>query len=482
MEISIELAAFAAIGSIVFALKKWAFKGDFFNPGLIYALVNSLFLIVFAFGPYTYLGKIEPSYYLGYVVIIFAFVGGVAWGEKSKTKSNFKDILIKKKPLYILGILVIAPLLLQAALSGVLSGNLSLEEAARNNLERAASLQANREDVNLPSYISTNLFKSFTELTTAIFLANIVQKKGWSKSVFLGLWIFATIISSFAQNSRTILFMSILSLIIPLYTVEKSKFFTWFKEKDAFKTLFQKNFKRVTVVIVLIPLLVVIMTNARSSVKGTGNAVTKSRTEVLESAYLAKKKPWFYDTSRDLPPSLVDPISELAMYAGGTVASGGVISRLAIDTQQHTWGLRYFYIFHRVISQLGLDAGFSDLARGNYYKVSELAMKEMPIIKAGWFSDPGNLILDFGYIGGAIASLANGWLMGWMYSRFPENCPVLRSTVTSVLALAMLLSPAFNFFGGDLYRLITFGFLVYLVITRYRKNKKKPNYNKLTRT
>jgi hypothetical protein len=479
MEISIELAAFAAIGLIIFALKKWAFKGDFFNPGLIYAIVNSLFLIVFAVGPYIYLGKIEPSYYLAYVVIIFAFVGGVSWGEKSKTKTNFKDFFIKKKPLYILGILVIVPLIIQAALSGVLSGDLSLEEAAKNNLERAASLQANKTEVNLPNYIATNLFKSFTELTTAIFLANIVQKKGWTKSVFLGLWIFAAIISSFALNSRTILFMSILSLIIPLYTVEKSKFFIWLKEKDALKTLLQKNLKRVIVVIILIPLLVVVMTNARSSVKGSSNVITKSRTEFLESAYVAKKKPWFYNTVRDLPPSLVDPIAELSMYAGGTVASGGVISRLAIDTERHTWGLRYFYIFHRVISQLGLDAGFSDYARNNYFKVSELTIKEMPIVKAGWFSDPGNLILDFGYIGGAIASLANGWLMGWMYSRFPETCPILRSTVTSVLALAMLLSPAFNFFGGDLSRLITFSFLLYLVVTRYRKKRK--NYNKLTR-
>jgi hypothetical protein len=477
MEISIEVAALAAIGLIIFAIKTWLLKGDLFNPGLIYAIINSLFFVVFAFGPYTYLGKIEPAYYLAYVAIIYAFVGGIFWGEKTPTKSHFKDLNLKRKNLYLLAVLVIVPILAQAVLSGVVSGDVSLEEAARSNLERAARVQANRENVNLISHISKNVLQSFVEIATGIFIANIIQKKGWSKVLFLSLWILASIINSLALNSRTILLMSVLTFIIPIYTIEKSKLFTWFKEKAALKTLFRKNLKRILIFLIIVPLLVTVISNARSSVRDTRNStVNESRVQFLEMAYVAKKKPWFYSFSRDLPESLVAPVSELSMYAGGTVASGGVISRIANTTEIHTWGLRYFSVFHRILSNFGIDGGFSDWARDNFYKVTEITMREMPIVKAGWFSDPGNLILDFGYVGGVIASLFNGWVIGWLYSRFPETTPVLRSMVISVLAIAMLLSPAFNYFGGDLYRFITFSFLMHMVITRYRKKRKRSNY------
>ncbi len=474
MDGNLELVAIASIGLIIYAIKKWALKGEIFHPGLIYTLVNSLFFIVFVFGPYEYRVKLDSIYSYIYVLVNITFIIGLIWGEKIKSKVYFKDIIIKANKLYVLALIVIAPLVLQAFVSGLLSGDLSFQDTAKNNLTRAAMSQANKDNVNLFNYIFTNLFSSFTVIATSIFLANLFQKKRKSKYFLLGAWIFGSIVAAILDNSRTLLFMSLLTLIIPIYLVQKNEIFAFLSKKAALKNLLNKNLKNIVIIIFTIALLVTFLSNLRSSVR-TAGAAKESRVQVLEEAYQAVKKDWFFPFAKNSPESLFTPVAELSMYAGGTVASGGVIARISTTTEMHTLGLRYFFVFHRLLSQTALDGGFSDFARGNLDKVSALTAREMPIVRAGWFSDPGNLILDFGYLGAPIAALINGVIIGWAYSRFSDSSPVLKSTATSILSIPMLITPAMNFFGADLSRLFNFVFLIYLYLTRSRKTKKRRN-------
>jgi hypothetical protein len=167
---------------------------------------------------------------------------------------------------------------------------------------------------------------------------------------------------------------------------------------------------------------------------------------------------------------VADTIAEMSMYTGGTVASGGVISRIASETELHTWGLRNFFVFHRVLAQLRLDAGFSDEARENYYIIKDRAIREMPAILTGWLGEPGNWIIDFGYLGAPIASLIVGGIVGWMYGRLATAGPIIHSAATSVFALAMLISPSISFFGTFFSNSISFLiFLYYLRKNSYRR-------------
>ena len=209
----------------------------------------------------------------------------------------------------------------------------------------------------------------------------------------------------------------------------------------------------------LLLLITIIITNVRTEVRSDIKSKDKQKYEYIEYLYRAKQRQWFSSVTDSLPESIVNPIAELSMYAGGTVATGGVTSKIVSEKGWHTWGLRNYFIVHRVLSQLKLDAGLSDIARQNWIKVKNKASLEIPIIESGWISDPGNFIADFGYIGAPLASLITGLLIGWMYSRYFYSGPIINSAVTSILAVPMLLTPALNFFSIHISNSISFLFL-----------------------
>jgi hypothetical protein len=236
---------------------------------------------------------------------------------------------------------------------------------------------------------------------------------------------------------------------------------------------FIKKYKFVIVSLILIVILLIfIMTNIRSEVVSEirqDSMRKEKRYEFISSLYKAQKKAWFSSVSKNLPETIVNPIAELSLYAGGTVATGGVTSRIVSDTGWHTWGLRNFFTIHRILSQLNLDGGFSDSCRENFQKVQKKAFLEVPAILSGWLGDPGNAILDFGYLGALLASLCTGWLIGWMYGCFFQSDSTIQATALSILTIPMLITPAYNFFSIDLSNSLNFiGLFLYVLFNSRR--------------
>jgi hypothetical protein len=453
MEIHIELAAFALIGLIVYTYNQWAVKGDFLNPAIIYALINGGMFIVFAFGPYVYKVNIPWYYYYLYVLITIAFVIGIRLGEKKNKKWIIKDIKLNRKQLFFLSTIVLLPIILQLVSSGIFSGEFTLEDTAFNRLDRIESQAIKKSrGVNLVEYILSTFLATVTPILATIFLASSLLARRY---LFILIYFISILIISILGNSRTLLLKNILLFIIPYFIIEKNRLRLSLRDlkfkllKKKVKLIIIKNIKIIFPVAIIVLFIIPLITNIRSEV--VTNLRQDSKDEkygFIENLYVAEKKAWFSSASKTLPENLVNPVAELSLYAGGTVASGGVISRIASETGWHTWGLRYFFSIHRILAQLKLDVGFSDSCREAWYKLYKNAMWEVPAIGAGWLGDPGNIIVDFGYFGAPLVSLITGWLIGWMYSRFSNSGSVIQSIAVSVLSVPMLISPAFNFFGS----------------------------------
>ena len=473
----INLAAFASIGLIIYSLKKWAFKGNFFHPGLVYALINAGFFVAFVYGPYIYSIQIPWIYYYSYALITIAFIVGIRLGETQKRRKWVKDIKLTSTQLWVLMLIVLVPLSLSVLESGILFGSFSLEGAAQDNLYRAASGQQNQEEVNIIKYAINQLLLSTSAISTSIFLATFIQKK---KYLFGLVWFSLTLLIAIIANSRTVLILNGLILLISFYITKKEQILnrlsvTTLKHKTR---KFYKNFRRIVIAIILVlALITVIITNVRTQVRSdTVQGGENLKYEIIEIAYQAKKKQWFLLASQTFPDSVINPLAELSLYAGGTVATGGAVADIVAETGLHTWGLRNFFVVQRVLSQLGLDAGFSDIARENWIKVQNETSKKIPAVRSGWLSDPGNLILDFGYIGAPLASLTTGVLIGWMYSRFYNSGPVIQATATCILTLPMVLTPALHFFSLNISNSINFLFLLCFFMSRSTKKRHQNTY------
>ena len=464
----INLAALILIGLIFYSIKTWFFKGNFFHPGLIYSFINGLIFLIFAFGPYIYKVDISWSYYYLYAFITIAFVLGTRLGEKKKNKRLVKDITLNKKQLWLLAAIIVVPIVLNSLDLGILSDDFSLQDTAANKFHRTNLNSQQREaGVSTVRYLASNLIESFTVIATSIFLANSFRMKKYLPIVA---WLSLILLVSVLLNSRTTLIRSFLFFIIPWYATRKYQVGKIKISKKKLKILFKKTTKMVIPVLLLVIVLTVVITNVRTEVRSTFKQKAKNQKyEYIEVLYRAEQKQWFSLATNVLPEQVVNSIAELSMYAGGTVATGGVTSKIVSETERYTWGLRNYFIVHRVLSQLGLDAGFSDTSRENWIKTKSKVIREIPAAESGWFGDPGNWLVDFGYIGAPLASFATGAIIGWMYSRFYSSGPVINSIVACVFAFPMLITPAYNFFSIATSNSISFLVLLYYLMTNSKK-------------
>ncbi|HEY9811609.1 MAG TPA: oligosaccharide repeat unit polymerase [Halomicronema sp.] len=470
MSLNVLIPSCLLIGLIIFSIKKWAFKGEIFHPALIYTLVNAGMFVIFAFGPYIYTSSISPIYYYVYAFSIIAFVTGIVWGELSKSKTFHTDIKLNAKQLSFLYLFVLSLRIFELVRIGI-SSNFSLEDAAANRLYQGALAAESTEAPNVAALLLSTFDFSATQIATTIFVAFAYQRKKYVEMAIV--FIVFTLLALF-QNSRTLLFYNFFMLLIPIYTLIKDKT----SLANLFKEVFIKNSKKIFIGLMIFTVVILVLTNTRSGVLEESlqkNQSEQQRNELFEKIYSAKKKDWFalaLDSS-DLSPSVVNPLIELSLYSGGTVASGGVTSRIATDTGLNTWGLRNYFVFHRILAQLRLDGGFSEAMRDHYYEIRDRAILEIPAILTGWLGEPGNWIMDFGYLGAPIASAITGWIIGWMYGRLFQAGPVLYGCATCVFAFAMLLSPSISFFGTFFSNSFSFFFFLwYLSNKRFRKKLK----------
>lgn len=462
-QVHIYISAFSLIFLILYCFFKWALKGEIFHPGLIYSFINGVFFIIFAFGPYFYNTEIDWSYYYMYAFITIAFIVGIVCGETGKSKKLVKDITLNRKQFSILYLVAVIPMVL-LLISLAISTNLNLEEAAAKKVLETAQAQSN--GANLIEYAITSLIISFNQIVPTVFLTYAFKAK---KYIPIAVWLLVVLGVALLQNSRTFLVFTLLLLLISVYTAIKSR-----SQKTSFSlkqllTLIKKNRFKIVSIIAIILLLIGIMTNARTKVRSeTKIGASDQAYEFLEKIYRAQQKQWFSDAILKVPSGSISTVTELSLYAGGTVASGGVTTRIVSETGLHTWGLRNFFVFHRILSQLRLDSGVSDEARENFIKVMAKSTPEVPALLSGWLGSPGNFIMDFGYFGAPIGSLTMGWLIGWLYSSLSCSGTVINATVTSVFAMAMLLTPATNVFG--IFLPSSFNFFILLLYKLTQKS------------
>jgi hypothetical protein len=470
-QIHIYIPTLALICLIFYSFIKWGLKGQIFHPALIYSCINGGFLIVFAFGPYFYAVEINVIYYYMYAFITIAFIVGIVLGEAGKTGKAVKDITLNRQQFFFLYFITLMPILLILIQLGI-STKFNLEEAAAARLLSAAKSQ---NESNLVHYAFMSLIISFTQLLPTIFLTYGFKSK---KYITIALWLSVILGVALLQNSRTLLIFNLFLLIIPYYTVIQTNYKKTYRKKYFYLKniliLIKNNMFKIVSILLILLILIVIQTNTRSQVRSETTVGAGNQTyQLVEQLYRAEKKQWFQSWLAQAPASSVDTVAELSLYAGGTVASGGVIARIATDTGLYTWGLRNFFVFHRFLAQLRLDGGLSNIGRDNFLKVRESAFEEIPAVLSGWFGDPGNLILDFGYVGAPVASLITGWLVGWLYGSLCRSGVVINATATSVFAMAMLLTPSVNIFGLFLSNSINFFVLLLYLLTQKSALPKK---------
>lgn len=468
------ISAVSLIILILYCFWKWTRKGEIFHPGFIYALINGGFFIVFAFGPYFYDTQVDLSYYYIYAFITIAFIIGIVCGETGTRKKLVKDITLNRKQFSILYLIAVIPMILLLLSLGRSTG-FNLEEAAAKRVLETA--QAQNNGANLVQYTITSLIISFNQILPTIFLTCAFRTKRY---VPIAVWLLSAFGIALLQNSRTFLVFTLFLLVIPSYTVIKSRYTTIRFSLQQLLKLIKKNRIKILSVLAVILLLIGIMTNARTKVRIETRTSDSDRTyELLESIYRAEQKEWFSEVLLKVPSKSISTLTELSLYAGGTVASGGVTTRIVTETGLHTWGLRNFFVFHRILSQLRLDAGLSDEARKNFIAVMAKATLEVPALLSGWLGSPGNFIMDFGYFGAPIGAFSMGWLIGWLYSSLSGSGPVINATVTSALAMAMLLTPATNVFGIFLPNFFNFFILLIYKFTQKSSSRQIRGVNKI---
>lgn len=449
MDNNILITGIGASLLLIFSFRKWARKGDIFHAGFIFSLINFGFFIIFAFGPYEYFFNLHWSYYYMYILIGYMFLLGIDWGEKKGKKLTVKEIQISSTQLFILYILFLLTGAITIYNSNLL-GNYSLQEAAADRLE-----QVNQEatKVNVGSFILAKIKVSFTNIVATLVTAYaIYERKNYIRIMLV--FILLTIEAVFT-NARTSFVLGLVLIFVTTYTILKEQGFVNFS-----KIKWSKNFKFTIPGLILTVLVIGMMTNVRSSVIASEYSVPY---EYIESTTNLKRKPWFNKFANSQPVFLVNPIAEISIYAGSTVAHGGLVADVAIDSNLRTWGLRNFFSIHRILAQLGLDAGISSIAVDNYSNLITKAEAYLPPIRYSWWGFPANLIVDFGYIGAPLASLFTGWLIGWIYGCISHSVIILKSISYSLILLSIILTPAFGPFS-DFTNFTTLSLLICYIL------------------
>lgn len=433
---------------LLFAFRKWVLKGELFHPGFIFCLINSGFFIVFAFGPYSYGFNLEISYYYMYVLISYTFVLGIIWGGAKGKKKVVKDIKISYLQLWVIYILLIA--ILSARLSNLVSNGITLESGVDNRAEQIEQIQS---QLNITAFIILIIEVSYIRLSSAIVTAySVGQRKRYLRIAFLAVLL---ALNGVFINSRTSFLIGLLPILISIYSVLEDQGVI-----DFTKIKWSKNFKFTVPIIISIIVAIGILTNVRSSIIATGYDLPY---EYIESTTNLQRKQWFNEFAQSQPVAIVNPIAELSIYAGSTVAHGGLVSKVAMTSDLRTWGLRNLFPIHRILAQLKLEGGFSTFCRQNYQNIVASARASLSPIEYSWWGYPANLIIDFGYIGSPLMSLITGWILGWAYTRVANSGSILKATGYSTILISIILSPAFGPFS-DFANFITLMVIIFYIL------------------
>ena len=450
MEDHILLNGILASLLLLFSFNKWVSKGDVFHPGFVYCLINCGFFIVFAFGPYSYGFNLDWAYYYIYVLVSFMFVVGIIWGEAKGRKIIVKDIKLSYVQLWIIYAILLAVLAVQ--LTNVIgSSGTTLESGVDNRLEQ---LEQAGTKLNTTKFIITIIEISFIRLSSAIMSAySFFQKKRYWMIVLL--FVLLTINGIFI-NSRTTFLIGLMPIFITAYSVLKDRGTINFAQIK-----WSKNFKFTIPIAILIIFVIGALTNARSSIIAAEYSVPY---EYIESTTTLQRKQWFNEFAKSHPVAIVNPIAELSIYAGSTVAHGGLVSKVAINSDIRTWGLRNFFPIHRILAQLKLDGGFSASSRHNYQRIVASATSSLSGIEYSWWGYPTNLIVDFGYIGALLVSLITGWIIGWIYGSISNSGSIVKATGYSIILISITLTPAFGPFS-DFSNFISLIVIIFYILS-----------------
>ncbi len=450
MEDHILFTGTLAVLLLLFTFRKWALKGDVFHPGFIYCLINCGFFIVFAFGPYSYGFKLDLAYYYMYVLISFTFVVGIIFGGARGSKKIVKDIKISYLQLWIIYGILLA--VLSSRLSSLIFGSeATLESGVENRTEQLEQVQSK---LNTTTFILTIIEISFIRLSSALVTAySVSQRKKYWRVALLAIML---TLNGIFTNSRTSFLVGLVPIFITIYSVLKDQGVIDFSQIK-----WSKNFKFTVPTIILIIFIIGALTNARSSIVAAEYTVPY---EYIESTTNLQRKRWFNEFATFQPVAVVNPIAELSIYAGSTVAHGGLVSKVAMSSGLRTWGLRNFFPIHRILSQLKLDGGFSAFSRQNYQRIVASAASLLSPIEYSWWGYPANLIIDFGYIGATLASFITGWILGWVYGRVSNSSSILKATGYSMVLISVILSPAFGPFS-DFSNFTTLMIIIFYILS-----------------
>ncbi len=457
---AIQLSASILLGLLLIAFRKWASKGEFLHPGFIYLFINGGLFFIFAFGPYRYNYPLLSSYYYIYGLITCVFVGGTILGTfkgKKKSAKSINFLIEKKSYIWYLTLIGFYALLLLP----LMAGGFNPEQIAENYQNEVSAASSS---FNIVNFIIINITTSFIQIATAVLISHaVLQPKKYYIRIFV--LVLCSFIYSFLTASRTRLVLSVIPIIIPIYITYQNMTY----QNTVNLRLQSKKTKKIIIVIALLIIaLIITITNIRSSSNSLPGYV------VIESFFPQiglERKPWFIILEK-LPESIVTTISLISIYAGSTIVHGGIVTNIVLEKGIFTWGLRNFFPIHRILSQLNLDVGVAELARNNLYKVQEIGEKESLTMLTGWYGSPGNMILDFGYVGALIIAGITGCAIGWIYGRISKSGSIIKSTGISILTISLILTPAagpFSFFSNFINLFLLGGHLMINSISR-RKN------------
>lgn len=449
MENDIFISGIAASLLLLFSFKKWVMKGEIFHPGFIYSLINCGFYIIFAFGPYIYKFNLDWSYHYMYLLVTGMFVVGIILGCAANNKKAVKDIIISPTNLFFIYITLL--IVIGSSLTQLTSLDDSIIATGVEN--RIDGIENVETKLNLSSFLFKIFHDIFIKLSTTIVTAySVWQRRNYERIIILFV---VLILSSLLANSRTFFILSLIPILMTIYTILKDRGVI-----DFTKISWSKNFKYTIPITIIIIAGIVLMTNARSLV--IASEYDQSY-EYVESTTDLQRKPWFDKFAKSHSNLVVNPIAELSMYAGSAVAHGGLITDIAMNANLSTWGLRNYFPIHRVLAQLKLDAGISNLAVKNYQRIMARATSYQSSIEYSWWGSPANFIVDFGYIGAPLISLITGWLVGWIYGQTTNSGPILKATTHSIIFMSMILTPAFGPFSEFSF-CITFLLIIFYML------------------
>lgn len=432
---ALQLSASILMVLLLIAFRKWAIKGEFLHPGFIFIFINGGLFLIFAWGPYRYNYSLPSSYYYMYALITCVFVAGTILGNFKGRKKSAKSIssLIQNKS-YVWYLMLIGFYAL--SLLPLIAGGLNPEKIAENYENEVA---AATDSFNIINFIIINITTSITQMGTAMLISHAFLKpKKYRNRIFI--IILSSVFYAILSGSRTRLILFAIPIVVSIYITYKSKL-NW--------QYSQQKINRIIVIMALVIIISIItITNFRSS------STSLPGYELLESVFHQigiERKNWYNLIIERTPESISTTISLISIYAGSTIVHGGIVTNIVLAKGIFSWGMRNFFPIHRILGQLHLDLGFSELARDNIYKMHELGSKESFTMLSGWYGYPGNAIFDFGYIGSPIVAWITGYAIGWIYGRISKSGSILKSTGISVLTISLILTPAagpFSFFSN----------------------------------